>query len=421
MGENAALKARMRELELTQVELARRLNTAIEALTGAYGTISEHTIYEMVSGKTRWPRSKTRAALTEVLGRAPQDLGFQPPRSAQPSIRPEPPVRRRNFLGSAISTAAVAALPVLSTPAVGTTDVLRLRKRLDTLTGLDQTRGGHGALERAATEGAESALVLNRRAASERIHQRLYSLAADYTTTAAFSAIDSQDLETAQRHLDRAGTYAGLSQDSAIQLRVWIITAMLAHHQGRHSDAVAAGHAALATGAARRDPFYASLGHARTAIGYAGQRDRQAALRSLGLAWDAMGRAASDPSRPSWTSFYGPAELRAMAAVTHQLLGEPEQAEAASHQALATIPAEFRRNRALATGRLAIAQVRQAEAEQACVSAHRVFDLMAGDPLPARMRVILGDFHRSLLTVAPNAPETLEWTHRARLEWSRTT
>lgn len=83
------------------------------------------------------------------------------------------------------------------------------------------------------------------------------------------------------------------------------------------------------------------------------------------------------------------------------------------------IPTEFRRNRALATARLALAQLDQREAEQACRSAHRVLDLMGTDPLPGRTRTVLGDFHRHLLTTAPQAPATLEWTERARRDWSR--
>lgn len=45
---------------------------------------------------------------------------------------------------------------------------------------------------------------------------------------------------------------------------------------------------------------------------------------------------------------------------------------------------------------------------------------MAGDPLTGRMRTLLGDFHRNLLSVAPDTHATREWTDRARPEWSRT-
>jgi tetratricopeptide (TPR) repeat protein len=258
---------------------------------------------------------------------------------------------------------------------------------------------------------------LHQRRASERIHGRLLALAADFTATAAFSAIDRHKLNDAKRHLDEASALAGMSQDPSVQLRVWINIAMLSYHQGKRADAIAAGQAALRV--ARRDPFYSSLAHARLAVAHADNYERQAALRSLGNASDALDRSGEDPTRPSWISFYGPAELRTLTAITYLLLDQPELAETASHQALAMTPREFRRNRALATARLAMAQLEQGDVDQACTSAHGVVELMAGEPLPGRMRTVLGDFYRLLLTTAPGAPTTVEWTERARAEWSR--
>lgn len=69
------------------------------------------------------------------------------------------------------------------------------------------------------------------------------------------------------------------------------------------------------------------------------------------------------------------------------------------------IPTDFRRNRALATARLALAQLDQREAEQACRSAHRVLDLMGTDPLPGRTRTVLGDFHRHAHHRPPSASD----------------
>ena len=418
MGDNTVLRDRIVQLGLTQTELAHQINLAIEKLTGRYGTVSERTIHDLLT-KTRWPHAKQRAALEAVFDCTIDQLGFTPPATYhQPSAHPEKPVRRRTFLTSTTGTAAAVALPILAAPAVGSSDVMRLRAGLDALTDLDDRRGGHTALEGAALAGAAQAVSLQQSRASERVHQRLYSLAADYTAVAAWSCIDARDLERAQQHLDRATTLAGLSGDSLVQLRVWNFMAMLAHHRQRPADAVAAAHAAGATQVARRDPLYASLVHARTAIGHSDRHDRQAALRSLGLAREALGKTTDQP-RPSWMAFYGPAELQAITAIVRQQLGDSEQAEAASHQALSAIPPQFRRNRALATVRLAQAQLGQGDADLACSSAHQVIDLMAGDPLTGRMRTLLGDFHRNLLTAAPHTAATLEWTDRARTEWSR--
>lgn len=422
---NDALKARMLDLGLTQAGLAARMNEAIEQLTGSPGTISERSVRYMLDGTTRWPRAKTRRALTVALDLPPEQLGFHAPRSTN---EPESPVRRRTFLVSAAAAAAAPALPPYS---VGTADVIRLRKDLAALTRLDQVKGGHRALESLALTGASQALdLLGQGRASEQIQKRVFGLSADFTAAAAFNDIDSHRLDDAERLLARSSSLAGMSQDSTVQLRVWVSTAMLAHHRANRAaraaaratraEGVAAARAGLATQAAQSDPFYRSLAHARLAVAYADCHDRQAALRSLGLAEEALDRTDPDPAdRPSWTDFWGLAELATLTAICHQFLDEPEMAEASSHRALATIPTPFRRNRALVIARLAYAQLAQGEAEQAIASAHSVMDLMAGDLIPGRLRTILGDVHRALLTTAPHEPATVEWIERARREWSK--
>ncbi|MFC9652471.1 hypothetical protein [Streptomyces sp. NPDC056937] len=179
------------------------------------------------------------------------------------------------------------------------------------------------------------------------------------------------------------------------------------------------GYAAQATAIARRNPLYGSLAHARTAVAHSKLGDRQAALRSLGYAQEALGKAALDEPRPSWLAFYGPSELTAMTAIIRDQIGDPVEAEAASHQALAAIPAQFRRNRALATTRLALAQLHQRDIDQACATASTVFELMSGNPMPGRMRSLLGDYYRDLITLAPDASVAREWGDRYRSEWSR--
>jgi tetratricopeptide (TPR) repeat protein len=420
MGHNAALREHLRELELTQSELAFRMNTAIEKLTGRYGTVSERTIYDMLTGKTRWPQTRQRVALEAVFGCTVEELGFRPPGlSHRPTPRPEQPVKRRFFLTAAAGTVSSATMPFLAAPpAVGTTDVIRLRTVLDNLVGIDDQRGGHNALEKAALAGASRALDLQQRPASERTRERLYSLAADFTTTAAFSCIDSFALERAQLHLDQASTLAGLSQDPIAQLHVWNSISFLALYRGRPHEAVAATRAAQSTTSIRQDPFLSSLAQARAATGLAETGDRQAALRSVGRAVDTLGRT-SDKPRPSWTAFYGLGEIECISTLVYHQLDSPENAEAAAHRALSATPPSFRRNQAQISMYLAKAQLGQGDAELACSSAHRAIDLMDGNPVPGRMRTLLGDFHRALIAAAPNSSVSNEWTERARQEWSR--
>ncbi|MEU3597794.1 hypothetical protein ABZ714_03520 [Streptomyces sp. NPDC006798] len=327
---------------------------------------------------------------------------------------------RRTFLAAATGTTASVTTPFVGAPPqVGTSDVIRLRSGLDTLMAVDRSRGGHEGLERAALAGAAEALAKQKQGATQRIRLRLFSVAADYTATAAWSAIDARQLDRASDLLGHALRMAGMAQDSVAELQVWNLYAILANHQEQYAEAVDAAYAAQGTTIARRSPFFGSLAHARTAVGHATLGDRQAALRSLGHAQEALSKADTTEPIPSWIAFYGPGELMGLTSIVRDRIGDFPQAEAASHQAMAMIPNEFRRNRALATTRLALAQLHQGDVDQACATATAVFSLMSGHPIPGRMRLLLGDFYRDLITLGPDASISREWGDRYRSEWSR--
>jgi hypothetical protein len=409
------LQAHVAEHGLKQGVLADKVNDELSS-AGFKSTVGDRTVRNWRTGKTRWPHQRQRDALTAVFGCTPECLGFHPPGTPEPPPEDAHVIRRR-FCIAAVGTAA-EAVPLLTAPfSVGTSDVIRLRNGMDALTALDQSRGGHAALERAALTGAAEAVGLQGRAASQSIRQRLFGIAADYTATAAWSCVDTRQFDRARTHLNEALRLAGMAQDPVAQLRVWNSTAILAHQRGDVGESIAAAQAAQATAITRRDPLFGSLAHARTAVGHAQRGDGQAAVRSLGYAEEALGKAELLP-RPGWVGFYGAAELHALAAIVRERLGEPADAEAASHRALAALPKEYRRNRAMTTVHLAVAQLHQGDAEQACATAEEVFRLMAGSRLPGRLRVLLGDFYRDLLTLAPSAPIAREWGDRHRSEWS---
>lgn len=421
MKPNLCLQEHMDEAGFTQNELADRINVfLVEA--GRAGTVSDRTVRQWLTGKTHWPHTRQRQALEALFGCAAEELGFAPPPGRRTTTStPESPVLRREFLAATTGTTAAVVVPVLSSrpTRVGTSDVIELRKGLDALMALDAHRGGHEALESAALSGARRAMELQQKAATQRIRQRLFSVAANCTATAAWSAIDARRSDRAERHLDRALRLAGMARDGVTQLRVWNSYAMVAHQRQERAKAVDAAYAAQAVGVTRRDPLYASLAHARTAIGHATLGNRDAALRSLGHAEDALAKADPKESRPSWMGFYDLSELTAITAIVRDRIGDSVDAEAASHRALSSIPRQFHRNRALATARLALAQLHQREIDQACATASSMFGLMSGYPIPGRMRSLLGDFYRDLITIAPRATVAQDWGDRFRSEWSR--
>ncbi|MDF3143527.1 helix-turn-helix transcriptional regulator [Streptomyces sp. T21Q-yed] len=415
MGANAILKSRMDELGLTQDELAGRMNTALAEITGRPGDVSARTVRNLLNGTSRRPIGRTCAALERVFGCPVEDLGFRAPRTMQHPQ--EGPVRRRAFIASATGTAASAVPFVVQRRAVGMSDVARAAAAMNALVEADDRQGGHTQLERDALKGRDGVLELQQRNAGERVRRALYALAAEYTAIAAWSCIDVRNLDQAQRHLNESTTYAGLSQDGPTAMRVWVTVSILASQRRNWPDALAAAQAAQATQEARRDPFFDSLGRVRVALAYAALGDSRDALRSLGSAQDAFAKAC-ERQRPRWTAFYGPAELDHLGAIINGRSGRHAHAEAMAHRALAQIPSVFRRNRALATAQLALAQLHQGDAEQATATAANVFTIMDGDPLPGRMRTLIGDFHRDLFVMAPSTTYARDWADRLRAEWS---
>lgn len=408
-------------------ELVDAVNDAIRDFTGRLGKTAERTAFRWLSGENRWPQERQRRALEIVTGLSVAALGFVPRGKSTavptPPAPPEDPsVHRRRFVGAATGTAAAVAVPLVAASfrpqRVNTSDVIRLRDSVAELVALDAKRGGHSALARDALAGADEALGLQRRSTTQRVRQRLFGVAADFTATAAWSLIDAGRLDAAGKHLDRALTLAGMSQDPDMTMQVWNLRAMLARQRKDFAEAVAAAQAAQATIIARRSPLHASLAHARVAIGLAHSSDRRGALRSLGRAEDALAKVDMQDPRPTWIAFYGPAELYSLTAIVRDVVGDPTEAEAASYRALSALPDTYRRNRAHTTARLALTQLHQDDVDQACATSADVFEIMAGDPLPGRMRQLLGDFQRDLITRAPSAQIAHEWMDRYRTEWS---
>ncbi|MER5923509.1 hypothetical protein [Streptomyces mirabilis] len=61
---------------------------------------------------------------------------------------------------------------------------------------------------------------MQQRNVGERLLRALYALAAEYSTSAAWSRIDARNLDQAQRHLNESAPYVGLSQDGPPETRL---------------------------------------------------------------------------------------------------------------------------------------------------------------------------------------------------------
>jgi tetratricopeptide (TPR) repeat protein len=290
--------------------------------------------------------------------------------------------------------------------------VNRLAARFALIIANDNTTGGTHQVEQAALALSQQALHLQKtRPASQRVRGQLYGLAAAFTGSALWAAIDGGRLDQAQQHLNDAIALAGLSGDPAIQFRTWGHAGALYRNLGQYTNALAADEAAKRTRAAR-DPLFASLVHARTAVHRADLRDHQSALRFLGFAETALDRADADAPRPVWLQFYDSAEFHLLALTTTTTLGLWEQAEAHAHQTLAKLRPDLKRNRALTYAYLAHAQLGQHEPDLAVATACKI----PAQARHGRTARLLNAFGHRLHVLAPDAPTTREWFERSSRE-----
>jgi transcriptional regulator with XRE-family HTH domain len=402
MGENVILKGRIDELGLTQEEFAARMNGALAEITGRLGDVSDRTVRNLLSGRTTRPIGRTCAALEKVFGCPVEDLGFKPKSSA---ALPEDPVQRRKFMTSAAGTAAAAVVPLAISNRVGQSDIARLQAKFIAIINQDHKYGGRVSIETHASALAGEALsLLQRGPTSQRVRNNLYASAASFTSSAMWAAIDGRRFNEAQRLLDRASTLAAMSGDVTIQFRIWSHAGSLHRHLGRPIDALAANDVARGLPIARRDPLFASLGHARHAAILGLTQDAVAVERAIGQAQAAYSRADLDDERPTWMmAFFGQGEIESLALTAHLALGNFERAEAHAHRCLALLKPHMVRSRAITTARLANAQLGQGDLGPAVETATSA---KTSHPRVARM---LDEFGNKLRTTAPHSAAARSW------------
>ena len=397
MSGNIALRQKAANLGLTRAELARLVNLQIQELTGKSGTASERTVHNWLSGGTRWPPAKIRLALGAVFGCAPEHLGFRPPAGA---------VKRRAFITATAGTAMVFTGPAMRR--IGTEDIQRLQARFADVIARDHLHGGRQSIETDALALAEEAMALQQVGnASQRVRSQLYATAAAFTSSAMWAAIDGRRFDSAQDHHRRASSLAAMSGDPSIAFRIWSHAGSMYRHLGRPVDAQAANDVARGLSITRRDPLFASLGHARHAaiLGLTG--DPNAVRRAIDRAQEALDRADPAANRPAWIStHYDQAELDSLALAAHLALGSFEEAEARAHRSLALLRPHMKRSRGITTARLARAQLGQGDIDQAVHTAMSVPPDQAAHPRVAGM---LASFGRSVHNQAGADSHSLLW------------
>ncbi|MGW1039512.1 hypothetical protein [Streptomyces sp. NPDC002547] len=415
MTGNPHLAARLEKTGLTQADLADRLNKRIGTLTGQPGRLTDRHVRNWLTGKTRWPQRRQRVVLEEEFGTTAEELGFVPPagRERAPS---EDPVRRRTFTNATASLTAAAFLPAVpsnGSTRVGMSDADRLERNFADLVQADNQGGAGIRLETRALAHAQHALDLQAVGqASARVRRRLYYLAAAFTGTALWAAVEAQEPERAQGHLNKAMRLAGMAGSSEMQMRLWGHAALLSFQQQQMHDALAAAEAGRRSSVCRQDALFRSLASARLAGILSAVGEDAAALRTLAHAEKAYERADHGEQRPAWMSFFDCAELDGLGALVMARLGRHAESEARLHRTLTSLRPEFRRNRTYYTIHLALAQLAQGEADQAVATVLPLLPEKGEAPLAGRNGKLLRQFDRGLGQLAPGAGFVIEWQSR---------
>lgn len=107
------------------------------------------------------------------------------------------------------------------------------------------------------------------------------------------------------------------------------------------------------------------------------------------------------------TAFFDQAEIESLALTAHLGLGNFAQAEAHAHRSIALLRPHMHRSRAIATARLAHAQLGQGEIEPAVSTAMAV----PSSPTDSHPRVtrMLDEFGQKLRSVAPRSEAAKTW------------
>ncbi|MEU5915647.1 XRE family transcriptional regulator [Streptomyces sp. NPDC047141] len=395
------------------------MNAALLDITGRPGDVSDRTVRNLISGATRRPIGRTRRALEAVFRCSLRDLGFACPGTTAP---PEDPVRRRQFITVGTALALTPATPARSAPRrLGVSDIERLHRRFADVVAHDHRHGGQLVIEHKASALADEALSLQASGhASQRVRKQVYASAAAFRSSAMWAAIDGRRFEHATGHMRVAQQLAEMAGDPYIKFRIWSHGGTMYRHMGRPSDAAAANDVARKLGLTRQDPLFASLGLARQGAIHGAAGDGTAARRAFGQAQDAMLRSDPQAPRPVWmNAFYDQAELDSLALTAYLALGDFERAEAHGHRCLAALRPHMHRSKAIATTRVARAQLEQGDVEAAVASAMSV----PADASVRHPRVVgmLRAFGARLESIAPATAPARTWNQYAHDTWRQST
>ncbi|MEV6549945.1 sporulation protein [Streptomyces sp. NPDC051597] len=399
----------------------------------------------------KWPVPKLLAqAVSERLGRPvglaeigmgeaetiQADVGLDFPRDPADAVRVATSfwssVNRRDFLNQAGSGFAVSAFAVpvtrwLVSPAderadhrgsgqVGRADLDELRDAADYARRWDSKYGGGNWKANSVTD------CLERRAApllegtfSDDIGCELFSVTAELSRLAGWTAFDVGQHDAAQRHFIQALRLARAGGD--VQLGCYVLTtmAMQSLMRGFASEAVDMAQGAFERAKGHAVPRVLAFTKLIEARAHARERDAKAASRALKASEDLLNLAeASSGSEPAWIDFYHHARLSADAAEIFRDLRNPKVALAWNKQAAAMPTGVFTRSVGMRLAIVGTAHLQARDLDHGLELGNRSVDILARVQ-SSRAKDYVREFNTAL---APWRRESAvrEFIHRTRTE-----
>ncbi|MFF3035748.1 sporulation protein [Streptomyces rubiginosohelvolus] len=362
------------------------------------------------------------------------DVGLDFPRDRADAVRVATSfwsfVNRRDFLtgsGFAVSAFTTPVTRWLVTPAdeaadhkgstrVGRADLEELRDAADEARRWDSKYGGGNWKANSVTVCLqERAAPLLRGSFTDEVGRDLFSVAAELSRLAGWTAFDVGQHDVAQRHFIQALRLARAGGDVELGCYVLTTMAMQSLLRGFGSEAVDMAQGAFERAGGQAAPRVLAFTKLIEARAHARERDGRAASRALAASEDLLSQAeTSSGLEPAWIDFYHHARLSADAAEIFRDLKNPKAALAWNQQAAAMPSGVFTRSVGMRLAIVGTAHLQARDLDHGLELGNRSVDILARVQ-SSRAKDYVREFTAAL---APwhREPTVREFVHRTRTD-----
>ena len=338
-------------------------------------------------------------------------------------------MNRRDFLTGSSFAVSAFTTPVtrwLVTPAdetaahrgsvrVGAADLDELRDAADDARRWDSKYGGGNWKANSVTACLqERAVPLLNGSFNDGVGRQLFSVTAELSRLAGWTAFDVGQHDAAQRHFIQALRLARAGGD--VQLGCYVLTTMamqtlLRGFAGEAIDMTQGAFQRAKHEAAPRVLAFTKLIEARA---HARDGNAKAASAALSASETLLGRGRDGGEEPTWIDFYHHARLSADAAEIFRDLKSPKAALAWNAQAAAMPPGVFTRSVGMRLAIVGTAHLQDRDLDHGLQLGHQAVDILARVQ-SSRALDYVREFN-SALTPWRREPRVAEFLHRARTE-----